>query len=56
MKKDFYIVVPFDAEEDQSVKASGVFGLFRNFWRAINNGDDIVKIRSQIKNFSANKK
>ena len=25
MKKDFYIVVPFDSEEDQSVKSSGIF-------------------------------
>lgn len=25
MKKDFYIVVPYDVEEDQSVKASGIF-------------------------------
>lgn len=36
MKKEFYIVVPFDQEEDQSVKATGVFSLFRNFWRSIN--------------------
>jgi len=56
MKKDFYIVVPYDVEEDQSVKASGIFWIFKNFWRAINNGDDIGKIRSQIKNFTANKK
>jgi hypothetical protein len=25
MKKDFYIVVPFDKEEDQSVKSTGIF-------------------------------
>ena len=25
MKKDFYIVVPFDKQEDQSVKSTGVF-------------------------------
>lgn len=56
MKKEFYIVVPFDSEEDQSVKASGIFGVFKNFWRAINNGDDIVKIRNQIRNFSVMKK
>ncbi len=56
MKKDFYIVVPFDKEEDQSVKATGIFWIFKSFWRAINNGDDIVKIRDQIKNFSGMKK
>jgi hypothetical protein len=56
MKKDFYIVIPFDKEEDQSVKSTGIFGIFKNFWRAINNGDDIAKIRSQIKDFSSMKK
>jgi len=56
MKKDFYIVVPFDREEDQSVKSTGIFWVFKNFWRAINNGDDIVKIRQQIKDFTSMKK
>lgn len=56
MKKDFYIVIPFDSEEDQSVKSTGIFWIFKNFWRAINNGDDISKIKSQIKNFSSMKK
>lgn len=56
MKKDFYIVVPFDKEEDQSVKSTGIFGVFKNFWRAINNGDDITKIRQQIRDFSSMKK
>jgi len=51
MRKEFYVVVPFDKQEDQSVKASGIFGIFKSFWRSINNWDDIVKIRSQIKNF-----
>ena len=56
MKKDFYIVVPFDKQEDQSVKSTGVFWIFKNFWRALNNGDDITKIRQQIKDFSSMKK
>ncbi|MCD5375036.1 hypothetical protein LR010_01125 [Candidatus Gracilibacteria bacterium] len=56
MKKDFYVVVPFDKEEDQSVKSTGIFGVFKNFWRAINNGDDIAKIRSQIRDFGSMKK
>jgi len=56
MKKDFYIVVPFDKEEDQSVKSTGIFWIFKNFWRAINNGDDITKIRQQIKDFTSMKK
>jgi len=56
MRKDFYIVVPFDQEEDNSVKDSSIFWVFKNFWRAINNGDDIIKIRNQIRNFSQVKK
>ncbi len=56
MKKDFYIVVPFDKQEDQSVKQTGIFWVFKNFWRAINNSDDITKIRGQIKSFSTMKK
>lgn len=56
MRKDFYIVVPFDQEEDRSVKDSGIFGVFKNFWRAINNGDDVVKIRNQIRSFATLKK
>ena len=56
MKKEFYIVVPHDLEEDASVKPQGIFGMFKNFWRAINNGDDIVKIRSQIRSFQETKK
>ncbi len=56
MKKEFYVVVPFDQEEDRSVKDTGIFGVFKNFWKAINNGDDIAKIRSQIRNFSTLKK
>lgn len=49
MKKEFYIVVPFDKEENQSVRQNGVFGIFKSFWSAINNSDDIVKIREQIR-------
>lgn len=56
MRKDFYVVVPFDQEENRSVKDSGIFGIFKSFWRAINNGDDLVKIRSQIRNFATLKK
>lgn len=56
MKKDFYIVVPFDKEEDQSVKSTWIFWIFKNFWRAINNGDDITKIRQQIRDFWSMKK
>ena len=56
MKKEFYIIIPFDKVDNQSVKSSGIMGIFKNFWLAINNGDDIVKVKGQIKNFSGIKK
>lgn len=56
MKKEFYIVVPFDDAENKSVKDTSMFGVFKSFWKGINNGDDIVQIRSQIKSFAAMKK
>jgi len=56
MKKEFYIVIPFDNEEGTSVRDTTILGVFKNFWKSINNGDDIVKIRSQIKSFSNAKK
>ena len=56
MKKEFYIVVPFDEQEDKSVKDSSVIGIFKNFWASIHNSNDILKIRSQIRNFSKVKK
>ncbi len=56
MKKEFYIVVPYDQDENRSVRDISFFGVFRNFWSAINGGDDVLKIRSQIRNFSNMKK
>ena len=56
MKKEFYVVVPFDQEEDKSVKDPGIFGVFKSFWRSINNSDDSVKIKGQIRDFSLIKK
>ena len=56
MKKEFYIVIPFDMEENRSVKDTSIFWVFKKFWQAINNSDDIVKIRGQIRKFSDLKK
>lgn len=56
MKKEFYIIVPFDMEENRSVKDTNIFGIFKKFWKSINNGDDIVNIRGQIQKFSGLKK
>lgn len=56
MKKEFYVVVPYDKEDNQSVKQTGIFWVFKAFWQAMYNSDDIAKVRSQIKNFSSLKK
>lgn len=56
MKKEFYLIIPYDEEEDKSVKDGSIVGLFKNFWSSINSGNDMLKIKSQIRNFSKSKK
>ncbi len=41
MKKDFYIVVPYDQDLEKSVRDTGMFGIFRSFWSAITNEETI---------------
>lgn len=45
MKKEFYIVVPFDFEANESVKTTTPFGLFRSFWSALNQEESAADIR-----------
>lgn len=56
MKKEFYIVVPFDEQEDKSVKDTGIVGIFKSFWGSINSSNDLLKLKNQIRNFSKTKK
>nr|MDD3719705.1 hypothetical protein [Candidatus Gracilibacteria bacterium] len=56
MKKEFYIIVPYDNDEGRSVRDNGFIGIFKNFWAAINSATDIIRVRSQIKNFTNIKK
>ena len=56
MKKEFYIVIPYDMEENKSVKDTSIFWVFKKFWQSFNNSDDIIKIRWQIRKFSDLKK
>ncbi|ATU05637.1 hypothetical protein BKN14_04335 [Candidatus Gracilibacteria bacterium HOT-871] len=56
MKKEFYIVVPFDLEENKSVKDNGYFGFITEFWKSINQNQELGNIRSQLRNFTNNKK
>lgn len=56
MKKDFYIVVPIDNEEDKSVRDLSLIWKFKNFWSSINQNDELIKIKSQIRNIEKLKK
>lgn len=56
MKKEFYIVLPYDETENKSVKDSSLAWIFRNFWLSINWWQDLLRVRSQIRNFSKMKK
>ncbi len=56
MRKDFYLVVPFDLNDNISVRDNSIFGVFKNFWSSISNSSDIIKVRSQIKDFAKVKK
>ncbi len=46
MKKEFYIIVPFDYENNESVKTSNMFWLFRSFWSALSQEESVADIRS----------
>jgi hypothetical protein len=52
MKKEFYIILPFDEEENKSIKDDSMLWIFKTFWKSINWWQDLLKIRSQIKNFN----
>jgi len=46
MRKDFYIVVPYDEEADQSVKKQDFIGIFQSFWKSLNQSVDVSNIRA----------
>lgn len=56
MKKEFYIIIPFDHEQNNSVKDDSIAGMFTGFWRSINQATDLVSIKNQIRNFNKLKK
>ena len=56
MKKEFYVVVPFDEVSGESVKDTSFFASFKQFLASINWEDNIFKIREQIRKFSETKK
>jgi len=57
MRKDFYIVIPFDFTEDSSVRDESFLWKLKRFWSAtIKNSDNILKIRDQVRQFPSIKK
>ncbi len=46
MRKDFYIVVPFDVENEQSVRKNDFIGMFSNFWSALSQEQSVADIRA----------
>jgi hypothetical protein len=46
MKKEFYIIVPFDFDQNESVRKMSIPGAFRNFWSALNQEESVSDIRS----------
>ena len=45
MKKEFYIIVPFDQEADASVRKTDMFGIFSSFWNALRQEESVADIR-----------
>jgi hypothetical protein len=46
MKKEFYIVVPFDMENNESVRKTDFFWSFKAFWSSISQEQSISDIRN----------
>jgi len=45
MKKEFYIIVPHDMENNESVRKTGLFGVFSSFWSALRQEESAGDIR-----------
>ncbi len=57
MKKEFYIIVPFDELEDSSVRDTSLLGPFKQFWNSMFKSEvDIAMIKSAIRQFAKTKK
>jgi hypothetical protein len=56
MRKDFYIVVPYDTDMERSVRDPGMFGLFRSFWSAITSEETVASIRDKRRRAESLKK
>lgn len=56
MKKDFYIVIPYDNTWNSSVKDNSMLWVFSSFWKSINQATDLISIKNQAKTFVKVKK
>lgn len=56
MKKEFYIIIPFDNDWNKSVKDDSLLWVFTTFWKWINQSSDLVSLKSQLRNFTKLKK
>ncbi len=56
MKKEFYIIVAYDENENKSIKDDSIMWVFTTFWQSINWWIDLLKIKSEIRNFNKSKK
>jgi len=57
MKKDFYIVIPYDNDENRSVKDTSFFGVLKQFKETVfDSWVTTLKLKSQIRNFQKAKK
>lgn len=55
MKKEFYIVVPYDTDE-KSVRKTWIVWIFQNFWAAITHEENISTIRERLSKIDTMKK
>ena len=56
MKKEFYIIIPYDEDWNNSVNDNSIVWVFKTFWSSVNSWVDLLKIKLQIKNFHKLKK
>ena len=56
MKKEFYVIIPFDNDSNNSVKDNSMMWVFNSFWKSVNQAQDLISIKSQIKSFAKTKK
>lgn len=56
MKKDFYIVIPYDNDDNRSIRQTWIVWIFKNFWSAITQEENISTIRDRRRRISTMKK